>query len=135
MEFHIEAEYTKTSPEDALTHKMPIGKYKGQELQDIVLTWHGRRYLEYMQTTSLYPETLSCVQEALKATPDVEMTLLEAGSVVIRFGQYRDLTMREICRKKGGIGYLRYINSWDKCSPELLHATDTIIGEFNKQQS
>ena len=136
MEFHLEAEYTQSAavPDDALEYKMPVGKHKGKALGDIASTWHGRRYLDFMQTKGLYPETLRCIQSALQATPEVEMTLSEAGDVIVRFGQYRDTTLREICGKKGGLGYLKWVNGWDKCPDEVREATNVIIGEWNAQK-
>jgi uncharacterized protein (DUF3820 family) len=137
MEFHAEADYTEKSPanENSLTVKMPIGKHKGRELGELASSWNGRRYLEFMLTVnSLYAETRQAIEETLNNTHEVEMTLAEAGDVVVRFGQYKGETLRQICKKKGGVGYLRYVCNWDKCTPELLHACDTVLEEFNKQK-
>ena len=135
MEFHLEADYAHGAvSEDALEYKMPLGKHKGKALGDIASTWQGRRYLDYMSTTGLCPETVRCIQSALQATPEVEMSLSEAGDVIVRFGQYRDTTLREIVKKKGGIGYLKWVNGWDKCSDEVREATNVIIGEYDAQK-
>ena len=113
---------------------MPVGKYKGKALRDIACTWQGRRYLDFMQTKGLYPDTLRCIRSALETTPAVELTLSEAGDVIVRFGQYRDTTLRDICGKKGWLGYLKWVNGWDKCPDEVREATNVIIGEYNAQK-
>ena len=64
------------------------------------------------------PAVQSFIQTALESTPDVLPTLEQAGDVSMRVGQYRGMLLRKVVAQKGGMRYLNYIATWDKCSRE-----------------
>ena len=114
---------------------LKFGKYKGSKLGDLAIDWDGRGYLSYLITTSIDQGVIDKIEAVISTTPHVMPSLKQCSLVVIRFGQYKNMTLQEVVLKPNGMDYLRYIVNWEKCNPFLKIAIDVILDDFKKQSS
>ena len=115
--------------------KLKFGKYKGSKLGELASDWDGRGYLSYLITTSINQEVIDKIEAVITTTPHVVPSLKQCSLVVIRFGQYKNMTLQEIVLKPNGMDYLKYVVNWEKCNPFLKIAIDVIIDDFKRQSS
>ena len=115
--------------------KLKFGKYKGSKLGELASDWDGRGYLSYLITTSINQEVIDKIEAVITTTPHVVPSLKQCSLVVIRFGQYKNMTLQEVVLKPNGMDYLKYIVNWEKCNPFLKIAIDVILDDFKKQLS
>ena len=114
---------------------LKFGKYKGSKLGELAIDWDGRGYLSYLITTSIDKDVIDKIEAIINTTPHVVPSLKQCSLVVIRFGQYRNMTLQEVVLKPNGMDYLKYIVSWEKCNPFIKIAIDVILSDFKKQLS
>ena len=114
---------------------LKFGKYKGSKLGELASDWDGRGYLSYLITTSIDKDVIDKIEAIINTTPHVVPSLKQCSLVVIRFGQYKNMTLQEIVLKPNGMDYLKYIVNWEKCDPFLKIAIDEILCDFKKQLS
>jgi len=115
--------------------KLKFGKYKGSKLGDLASDWDGRGYLSYLITTSINQDVIDKVEAVINTTPHVVPSLKQCSLVIIRFGQYKNMSLQEVVLKPNGMDYLKYIINWEKCNPFLKIAIDVILDDFKKQLS
>ena len=82
--------------------KLKFGKYKGSKLGELASDWDGRGYLSYLITTSINQEVIDKIEAVITTTPHVVPSLKQCSLVVIRFGQYKNMTLQEIVLKPNG---------------------------------
>ena len=114
---------------------LKFGKYKGSKLGELASDWDGRGYLSYLITTSINQDVINKVEAVIDTTPHVVPSLQQCSRVMIRFGQYKNMTLQEVVLKPDGMDYLKYIVNWEKCNPFLKIAIDVILDDFKKQSS
>ena len=119
----------------ACEFKLKFGKYKGSKLGELASDWDGRGYLSYLITTSTNQEVIDKIEAVITTTPHVVPSLKQCSLVVIRFGQYKNMTLQEVVLKPNGMDYLKYIVNWEKCNPFLKIAIDEILSDFKRQLS
>ena len=96
---------------------LKFGKYKGSKLGELAIDWDGRGYLSYLITTSIDKDVIDKIEAIINTTPHVVPSLKQCSLVVIRFGQYKNMTLQEIVLKPNGMDYLKYVFNWEKCNP------------------
>ena len=114
---------------------LKFGKYKGSKLGELASDWDGRGYLSYLMTTSIDQDVIDKVEAVINTTPHVVPSLKQCSLVIIRFGQYKNMTLQEVVLKPNGMDYLKYIINWEKCNPFLKIAIDVILNDFKRQLS
>ena len=114
---------------------LKFGKYKGSKLGELASDWDGRGYLSYLITTSIDKDVIDKIEAIINTTSHAIPSLNQCSLVVIRFGQYKNMTLQDVVLKPNGMDYLKYIVNWEKCNPFLKIAIDVILSDFKKQLS
>ena len=114
---------------------LKFGKYKGSKLGELASDWEGRNYLSYLITTSIDQNVIDKIETILNTTPHVKPSLTQCSLFIIRFGQYKNMTLQEVVLQPNGMEYLQYVVTWDKCNHSLKDAIGVIQNDFAKQLS
>ena len=108
MQYNFETITSESA--NAHDYILKFGKYKGSKLGELASDWNGRGYLSYLITTSINQDVIDKVEAVINTTSHVVPSLKQCSLVIIRFGQYKNMTLQEVVLKPNGMDYFKIYN-------------------------
>jgi uncharacterized protein (DUF3820 family) len=101
--------------EDKMAWTFRFGKYKGKTIEEVMRTWQGRTYLEYISTWDRLAERamIKSVVDQFGRMPNAELDLVEAAERTMPYGLHKGELLREMALDTEGPrsprSYLQYM--------------------------
>ncbi len=108
------------------------GKFEGRNLDQLVCTYPGYKYLEYLHQLQpglmIDQGTWDKIDLVMRTHPMIpECTVENARAFVLRFGKHKGRSLEMLASSIQGQGYLRFLSSKQDMFPDVRHHVKILL--------